>query len=52
MILNKKDYKDKKTENNIIILSHHRLKIVLYAIFNYVDTELDNKAIEKKLNDN
>lgn len=50
--IKQKDYKDKKTENNIIILSHHQLKIVLYAIFNYVDTELDNKAIEKKLNDN
>lgn len=49
--IKQKDYKDKKTENNIIILSSPSIEIVLYAIFNYIDAELDIKTIEEKLNE-
>ncbi len=46
-----KIYEDKRTQNNIIILSSPSIEIVLYAIFNCTDSELVTNDIEKKLNE-
>lgn len=43
-------YRKKQNENNLIIISDPCLEVVLYAIFEVCDAELDKKTLEQKLN--